>query len=42
MYGLPYTVTGNGKLTSVAQSSQWFPTSVVPGMIDWPVCVVVR
>jgi hypothetical protein len=25
----------------VVQSSQWFPVSVVPGMIDWPVWVVV-
>jgi hypothetical protein len=24
-----------------AQSSQWLPTSVVPGMIACPVCVVV-
>ena len=25
----------------VVQSSQWLPISVVPGMIDWPVCVFV-
>jgi hypothetical protein len=37
----PYTVTGNGNVTAVVQSSQWFPTSVVPGTTGWPVCVVI-
>jgi hypothetical protein len=32
-------VTGNGNVIGVVQSSQWFPTSSVPGMIDCPVCV---
>jgi hypothetical protein len=40
-YGAPYTGTENGSDTSDVQSSQWFPMSVVPGTIDWPVCVFV-
>jgi hypothetical protein len=35
----PYTLTGNGKAILVLQSSQWFPVSVVPGMIVLPVVV---
>jgi hypothetical protein len=29
----PYTLTGNGKVTCVVQSSQWLPISVPPGVI---------
>src|SRR4051812_19883022 len=32
-----YSETGNGAVTAVVQSSQWLPTSVVPGTIDAPV-----
>src|SRR5215475_584869 len=41
VYESPYTDTGNGKVTGVAQSSQWLPASVTPGTIVWPVCVFV-
>jgi len=37
----PYTLAGNGKLITVAQSSQWFPVSVVPGVMVFPVVVEV-
>jgi hypothetical protein len=38
---VPYTVTGKGRLTTVAQSSQWLPMSVPPAVIV-PVTVVVE
>jgi len=38
--GLPYTLTGKGRLTSVLQSSQWLPISVPPAVIV-PVLVAV-
>src|SRR6478672_5987771 len=31
--GLPYTLTGKGRLICVLQSSQWLPISVPPGVI---------
>src|SRR4051795_6320428 len=37
LYGVPYTVTGNGSVTLVIQSSQWLPMSLVPGIIVAPV-----
>jgi hypothetical protein len=36
----PYTLTGNGRVMSVVQSSQWLPISVPPGVIV-PVVVAV-
>ena len=38
--GLPYTLTGKGRVMSVVQSSQWLPISVPPGVIV-PVVVAV-
>ncbi len=38
--GLPYTLTGKGRVMSVVQSSQWLPTSVPPAVIV-PVLVAV-
>jgi len=38
----PYTLTGNGKLKAVAQLSQWLPVSVTPGVIVFPVVVLVK
>jgi hypothetical protein len=38
----PYTVTGNGNVIRVTQSSQWFPVSVTPGTIVFPVVVLVK
>jgi hypothetical protein len=40
VYGCPYSRTGKGNATCVVQSSQWLPTSVVPGISDTPLCVV--
>ena len=40
-YDVEYTGTSKGSVSSVTQSSQWLPMSVVPGVIDWPVCVFV-
>src|SRR5690242_11594031 len=37
VYGVPYTVTAKGKVIAVTHSSQWLPTSVVPGTIEAPV-----
>jgi hypothetical protein len=37
----PYTLTGNGNVIAVVQSSQWLVVSVVPGVIVFPVVVVV-
>ena len=31
--GVPYTLTGKGRLTSVLQSSQWLPISVPPAVM---------
>ena len=36
----PYTLTGNGNVIAVTQSSQWLPVSVVPATIA-PVLVLV-
>src|SRR4029077_15364889 len=39
--GLPYTLTGKGRVMSVVQSSQWLPISVPPAVIvPVPVAVV--
>ena len=38
---LPYTLTGNGRLICVAQSSQWLPISVPPAVIVPAVVAVV-
>ena len=37
----PYTLTENGNVIAVTQSSQWFPVSVVPGVSVFPVVVEV-
>ena len=37
----PYTLTGNGNVIAVTQSSQWLVVSVVPGVIVFPVVVEV-
>jgi len=39
--GLPYTVTGKGRVTSVLQSSQWLPISVPPAVMVPVVAAVV-
>jgi len=39
---VPYTLTGNGKVIAVVQSSQWLPVSTTPNVIVLPVVVEVK
>ena len=38
----PYTLTANGNVIAVMQSSQWLPESVVPGVSVFPVVVLTK